>query len=149
MRQPHFRFLVAVHALFMLDGKLLLLERQNTGYADGFLGVPAGHVDGGETIIEALKREVAEEVGIKLSANLLPAHVLHRIISSDEERIDYFFVIHDWSGKLCNTEPNKCARLVWADVNNLPKTIIPYIRFAFDQVQSKQLFSEFSDPLPT
>lgn len=45
------------------DGKLLLLDRKNPPYG---LAGPAGHVDIGEEPLEALKREVLEETGLKV-----------------------------------------------------------------------------------
>lgn len=143
MQYQRFSFLVAVHAFFIKDQKILLLERKNTGFWDGYFSVPAGHVDGGETIEDAVKREILEESGIKINHQLHPAHVMHRIVSPTEERIDYFFVITDWQGDPENCEPEKCAQLIWADLDDLPENVVPYIRFAVDQVFKENYFSEF------
>lgn len=52
-----FTLIAAVH-LFLLDGdKVLLSRRFQTGYEDGNFSVPAGHLDGNETIHEAMIRE--------------------------------------------------------------------------------------------
>src|SRR5690606_20819800 len=68
----HDRYALAVH-VFLLDrhGRVLLMRRAGSGYADGQLGLPAGHVDLGETPIECAVREVAEEVGIILDPGRL------------------------------------------------------------------------------
>src|SRR5215216_5679403 len=60
------KFPVTVHLLFFRHDQILLLRRFNTGYADGQYSVPAGHLDGGETVMEAAAREAEEEVGVKL-----------------------------------------------------------------------------------
>ena len=135
-------FYVAVHAFLVKDGKVLLLQRKNTGYRDGEYSVPAGHVDGGEAIVEAMKRELMEEVGIRLLHNPAVSHVMHRRAQS-EERIDYFYKITHWSGQPINVEPEKCAGLSWYDVNDLPLSTIPYIRFALHEISQDRLFSEF------
>jgi len=53
----------AVGAVIRKDGKYLLVDRVH--FPLGFAGV-AGHIDEGENEIEALKREVFEESGLKV-----------------------------------------------------------------------------------
>ena len=122
----------------------MLSERANTGYMDGFFSLPAGHVDGGETIWNAMKREVSEEVGISLDQEIDPVHVMHRI-HKDHERIDYFFAITNWKGKPHNTEPEKCRQLKWFSLTQLPEKTVPYIRFAIEQYLQHKTWSEFSE----
>lgn len=145
MKNQRFTFLVAVHAFFIKDNKILLLQRQNTGFRDGEFSVPAGHVDGGEKIVDALKREVLEETGIHIREQLEPAHVMHRAVSTTEERIDYFFVIERWEGEPHNAEPDKCAQLLWSSFNDLPDLTIPYVKSALSQVKKGKKFSEFEE----
>jgi 8-oxo-dGTP diphosphatase len=54
-----------VNALFVRDGRVLLARRSphRTTYA-GLWSFPGGHQEPGETLIEALVREVQEEVGV-------------------------------------------------------------------------------------
>lgn len=136
------QFLVSVHAFFMKDDQILLAERANTGYMDGFFSVPAGHVEKLEGIKDALRREISEEVGIEMKDLPEPAHVMRRIKANDE-RVDYFFVITKWDGELRNNEPEKCAQITWIDSNNLPEKTVPYIRFAVDQIKQGKVFSDF------
>ena len=49
----HPRFPVAVHVFLLRDGAVLLLRRCNTGFEDGKLSVPAGHVEPGESVTQA------------------------------------------------------------------------------------------------
>ncbi len=60
----HDRYPLAVHVFPVQQGKILLMRRAGSGYADGQLGLPAGHVDPGETPTACAVREVAEELGI-------------------------------------------------------------------------------------
>src|SRR5512136_1192545 len=83
------KFPVTVHLLFFRDEQILLLRRFNTGYADGQYSVPAGHLDGGETVMAAAAREAEEETGLRLEASdLVFSSVIHRM--EEEERVDFF-----------------------------------------------------------
>ena len=75
-----------------------LTRRFNTGYMDGFYSLPAGHLDGGENLVEAMIREAKEEVGIVIKPNDLNlVHVSNNLFSKPE-RIDFFFICEKWTG---------------------------------------------------
>jgi mutator protein MutT len=139
---PRFALVSAVH-LLLLDGagRVLLLRRANTGYEDGNLSVPAGHLDGGETVRQAMVREAAEEIGIHVDVDAVEvAHVMHR--RSNDERIDFFVVCRAWTGEPVNAEPHKCSELVWAAPDDLPDDVIPYVRAGIEHVVAGRTFSE-------
>ncbi|WP_432505456.1 NUDIX hydrolase [Kineococcus arenarius] len=48
---------VAVQALLVRDGRLLTLRRTGTGHRDGELGLPAGHLEGGEDAVDGWSGE--------------------------------------------------------------------------------------------
>ena len=123
---------VAVH-MFLLDGdRILLLRRFNTGFEDGNYSVPAGHLDGGETVIEAARRELREEIGVEAAAGgLRVVGVMHR--RSARERIDFFVAVEAWTGDPVNAEPDKCDHLGWFPLAGLPDNLVPYVRHALDQ----------------
>ena len=52
------RFPATVHLFFFRENQILLLRRFNTGFRDGEYSVPAGHLDGGETVMQAGIREI-------------------------------------------------------------------------------------------
>jgi 8-oxo-dGTP pyrophosphatase MutT (NUDIX family) len=54
MSAPHFQFFAATYLIAMQDEGVLLARRHNTGWMDGWYTLPAGHVDGGETVHEAM-----------------------------------------------------------------------------------------------
>ena len=54
-----------VNALFVRDGAVLLVRRSpHRSTYPGFWSFPGGHVEPGESLAEALVREVPEEVGV-------------------------------------------------------------------------------------
>lgn len=65
MKKQRHKIVPAVFLLLIKNNKVLLLKRQNTGYADGKYSLVSGHVDKGETMQEAIIREAKEEAGIR------------------------------------------------------------------------------------
>ena len=142
MSGERFRLLVAVHLFFVRDGRVLLLRRCNTGYEDGNYSVPAGHLDGGETVLTAAAREAREEVGVAVKeADLRVVGVMHR--RAEDERIDFFLEVTRWAGEPANREPTKCDELRWADPEHLPLNVIPYVRCALDNYRRGIWFDTF------
>lgn len=89
MSGPVTRPEVCVGAVIVQDGSLLLVRRGH-GPAAGEWSVPGGRVEWGETLAEAVVREVHEETALDVVCDQLIGWV---------ERIgpDYHFVIFDFS----------------------------------------------------
>ena len=135
-------FPVTVHLLFFRENQVLLLRRSNTGYADGQYSVPAGHLDGGETVLAAAMREGLEETGVRIEeGDVVFSTVVHR--RDGDERVDFFVHVHQWQGEPVNTEPEKCDELRWVHVDNLPDNVIPYVRKAIQNHRDRIPFDEF------
>jgi 8-oxo-dGTP pyrophosphatase MutT (NUDIX family) len=136
------KFPTTVHLFFFRDDEILLLRRFNTGYRDGEYSVPAGHLDGGETVLAAAAREAGEEVGVQIDTDdIIFSSVMHR--NEGEERIDFFVHVKKWSGDPFNAEPDKCDELRWAQTGLLPENIIPYVRRAIENHRDGIRFDEF------
>ena len=136
------KFPVTVHLLFFRETQVLLLRRFNTGFEDGNYSVPAGHLDGDETVRMAAQREALEEIGVHIKIeNIVFATVMHR--NSDDERIDFFLHIKAWEGEPFNAEPEKCGELRWCDLDTLPVNIIPYVMQAIQNFRNGIVFEEF------
>lgn len=135
-------FPTTVHLFFFREDQVLLIRRFNTGFADGQYSVPAGHLDGGETVIAAAAREAQEEVGVSLNAECIQfSHVMHRM--DGEERVDFFVNVSHWNGEPINAEPEKCDEIRWVCVDDLPENTIPYIRQALSNHRNGIKFDEF------
>ncbi len=142
---PRARFPATVHLFLFRPGQILLLRRFNTGYRDGEYSVPAGHLDGNETVLAAAQREAAEEIGVQIDgADILFSSVMHR--NEGDERIDFFVEVRLWTGEPFNNEPHKCEELRWVDLRSLPQNTIPYVRRAIQNHQNGVRFDEFGWP---
>lgn len=140
--RARFRLIPEVHLILQEQGRILLLQRFNTGYEDGRYSVVAGHADGGETVRQAMCREALEEAGIAIAPDQLDlVHLIHR--RSDGERMSLFFRARTWQGTPQNREPHKCSDLSWFDLQALPGAMVPYVRHAIDAIGRGQIDSEF------
>ncbi len=138
-------FPVTVHLFFLRGRQILLSRRFQTGYRDGEYSVPAGHLDGDETVISAAAREAAEEIGLLIRTDDIRfSSVMHR--REGDERVDFFVQVLAWQGEPFNNEPNKCDDLCWADLESLPQNTVPYVRRAIQNHISGLRFDEFGWP---
>ena len=85
------------------DGAEVLLHlRRGTGYRDGHWALVAGHVEAGESVVDAAAREAREEVGVEVAtADLVPLTAMHRTLRGGgpiEQRLDVFFAAYRWTG---------------------------------------------------
>jgi 8-oxo-dGTP pyrophosphatase MutT (NUDIX family) len=81
-----FRVAAAVTAGIPRDkDRILLIWRSATGYRDGQLSLPAGHLDGGEDAVTGLVRELREEVGSRPTRRAVGAaqgHTLRSLLAT-------------------------------------------------------------------
>lgn len=132
-----FKAAVAVYALLRRNDRVLLLRRANSGFHDGELSLPAGHVDRGENALRAVVREVGEELLVSVNpedcALSLTGHSGPEN-PGDDAYVDLFFTVDRWSGEPMVGEPDKITELVWASVRNLPMDVVPYVAEAVEVI---------------
>jgi len=89
------------------DGHIFVGRRQNTGYHDGLLNLPAGHIDPAETPREAIVRECKEEIGVDIDPEDLEfLHIQYnRNRQEKSDRTHYYFKLVTDSLEPVNTEP--------------------------------------------
>lgn len=130
-----FRACVAVYGILRDDrGHVLLMRRAGSGYRDGQLSLPAGHLEGDEDAVSGLRREVREELGVEVVRCEL-ARVMHRRRETpgDDEYIDLFFDVTAWAGEPSIKEPHKCSELVWSA--DPPPSTVDYVAVALGAAQ--------------
>ena len=142
-RTDRYRPVVDVYVLLRRpDGMILLLERSGTGYADGQLCPPSGHLEAGESVASCAVREASEEVGVGIDpADLVFTHVVHHRNPESQGRIGIFFTTVRWAGEPVNREPHKCAGLRWADPACPPASTVPYTAAALAAITRRAAFS--------
>ena len=148
MKKKDYKFnknIVAAFLLLKKGNQVLLLKRQNTGYGDGKYGLVSGHVEAGESFQKAIIREAQEEASIVIKEeDILQTHIQHRKSLDDRsERVDAYFLVEKWQGKIKNTEPHKCSELKWFTLDELPSNTIKAVRSAIDNIFKQIPYSEF------
>lgn len=129
------RFVVvpASYVLFLRslagEDQILLQLRRGTGYMDEhWATAAAGHVEQGESVFEAARREATEELGVT-DVELAPLCAMHRTGATGDpvdERVDYFLRATSWSGEPRILEVDKCADLRWFGLRDLPSPVVPH-----------------------
>lgn len=109
--------------------EVLLQLRQGTGFMDGRWACgAAGHVEAGESVLQAAAREAREELGIEV-LDLEPLTSMHRTGATGravDERVDWFFGCRRWHGDPALQEPDKAGGLRWWPVDDLPPAVVPH-----------------------
>lgn len=85
---------VAVGAVIVRDDNVVLIRRGQPPL-QGAWSLPGGVVELGETLIEALVREVQEETGLTVTVGPVVA-VLDRIDRMHDDRVEFHYVIIDY-----------------------------------------------------
>lgn len=144
MPKERFKIIPAVYLCLIRDKKILLLRRHNTGYQDGNYSLIAGHLDGNESLTQAMAREAKEEAGIIVKAEDLELiHVINRK-SDDWERVDFFFKTNNWIGEPKIQETEKCDDLSWFPLDNLPTNMTTEVKQSLKHIVRKSPYSELN-----
>jgi ADP-ribose pyrophosphatase YjhB (NUDIX family) len=125
-----FRVAAAVYGILRNGDRLLLMRRAATGYRDGQLSLPAGHLNGGEDVVAGLVRELREEIGVEAYPGSCRLALLMHTAPEDSEDREYFhlfFLVDHWRGEPFIAEPDKCSELCWWDVSALPSDVVDYV----------------------
>mgnify|MGYP001823742480 CR=1 FL=1 len=114
-------FHVAAGILRAADGRVLISERICDGPFDGLWEFPGGKIGASETSEAALKRELAEELGITVTA-AQPFMELHH--EYPDRTVDLeFFLINDWQGEPAGLEGQGIR---WVAVSEIdPDVLLP------------------------
>lgn len=95
----------------------ILLGMKKVGFGKGKYNGFGGKVKDGETLEEAVTREVFEEAGIKIKNPERVGKILFKFESGEEEHIVHFFKVNKTKGTPKESDEMKPE---WFDIENIP-----------------------------
>ena len=108
--------------IFNKDGKVFLAKRgaeaRNEKHRWEF---PGGSVEFGETLENALVREIREEYGFVIEVVQLLDVVNHILHEEKQHWVSPTYLCRYKNGKPCIKEPNKCDEIGWFSLDQLPE----------------------------
>lgn len=111
---------VAVGVIYSAEGKILIAKRPDSVHQGGLWEFPGGKVDSGESIVQALVRELREELNIDVLASEPLIQIRHhypdKSVLLDVHRITRF------SGTACGNEGQP---IQWVDATQLAQFEFP------------------------
>ncbi|MGX5202563.1 8-oxo-dGTP diphosphatase MutT [Aliikangiella sp. IMCC44632] len=122
-----------VAAVIIQNNHVLLAKRPLDKHKGGYWEFPGGKVDPGETLIQALKREVKEEIDLEFSQSELFSQL---VFDYPEKSVDLsFFVVKDFTGTPTGLEGQP---LKWVKISELSRYQLPEANLAV----AEKLFAE-------
>lgn len=133
---------VGAGVVIIKDGKTLLAKRKGS-HAEGYYGSLGGHVEHGESPIEAVKREALEELGIEIG-NIKFATCMN-MVKYGKHYIDISFVAEIVSGEPTICEPHKIEHLDWYPLDELPEPLFEPVRIVLESIKTGENYHEVNE----
>jgi mutator protein MutT len=103
------------------QGRLFLARRGAKAKNErGLWEFPGGSVEFGETLADALRREMREELGIEIVVGELLDVVDHILKDEGQHWVSPTYLCTIASGEPCIREPEKCAETGWFPTDKIP-----------------------------
>ncbi len=130
---------VCVDVLVLKDRKILLVKRTGKLLEGGKWGLVGGFVGRGETLIQAVEREIEEETGLKVK-NITHLRVKDSPDRPKEDRQNIAFVYYCEAVEKVGQKDWESDEVKWFDLNDLP----PKEEIAFDHYDDVKLYLDSS-----
>lgn len=104
MKRTYPEYPIVGVAAVLFQGDSVLLARRDKEPGKGQWSIPGGAVELGETLEEALEREILEEVSLDIEIKGL-IRLIDRIIYDEQKEVQYHYIIVDYWGWILSGTP--------------------------------------------
>lgn len=119
-------FRIGVYGIIENEGKILLVNVRATGKSF----FPGGAIEKGESLADALKREIFEEAGIEVEIEKFlmfgEKFFYHDILDEAYQHYYCFYVCKPKTFDLLKVEDEHIEKPRWVDINDVEKEDFPY-----------------------
>ena len=130
---------VGVGAILIDDKQRIFLAQRgpNAKNERGTWEFPGGSVEYGETLAEALKREMREEFGVEIEVGNLIDVFDHILPDEGQHWVSPTFECRLIDGELRIREPDKCSAIGWFALDGVPENLSIITRENLRHYQSR------------
>jgi len=115
------------------DGRLFLAQRgPRAGNERGKWEFPGGSVEFGETLAEALAREIREEYDILIEVGDLLTVTDHILPDERQHWVSPSYICRLSEGEPRIVEPDKCSAIGWFGLDEMPEPLSQVTRHDFE-----------------
>lgn len=115
-----------VATVLVEDGKILITQRAaSKKYLPNLWHIPGGQIDSGETVEEALRREVKEELDLEIVRVLADTAVTHDYIGHGDQKSRTLFILAKSSGQITLDFENQAYKYI--DISEINQYFEPNV----------------------
>ena len=133
-------FPIGINVFVVKDGKLLLGKRKGTS-GEGQWGLPGGHLEYGEKMPDAARRELKEETSLEAGE----VSFINMVNDNGNDRRHYIqvgFLVKDFKGEVKLMESERCFEWKWFSLDTLPEEIFFGHKKQIELFLDKQSFGD-------
>ena len=119
-----------VSGVLLQDNQILLCLRKNTEFYPNHWAFPVGRLEQGENYLDALRRELFEEIGVQL----IEAENLTTLYDYELNVEHVVYRVNVWRGQIENLEPELCESVAWFSLADLPQPLTPATQKIIDSL---------------
>jgi len=123
---------VGVGVMIFKDNKVLLGKRHDDAekassdlHGEGTWTMPGGKLDFHETLKDGARRELFEEIGVKINTDNLKIISVSDEIVPDNHYVTIGFLCENFDGEPKVMEPEEITEWKWYNLDELPERVFP------------------------